>query len=186
MIAPQIEHRPWAYRLDFALYTLASVLMASYLFAASPPDRRDTLWLTALMGLVCWPFLEYGLHRFVLHGLKPFSTWHAEHHRRPRALICTPTVLSAALIGLLVFTPSALLGDRWTALSLTFGLLTGYLGYAITHHAIHHWQGNSAWFKRRQRCHAMHHDLRRPQGHYGVLSSLWDEVMGTDHRHHRH
>lgn len=184
MIAPQLEHSPWAYRTDFALYALASLLMASYLVLAGPHDRRDTLWLPAVMGLICWPALEYALHRFVLHGLKPFSTWHAEHHRRPRALICTPTLLSAGLIALLVFAPSAILGDRWLALSLTFGLLTGYLAYAITHHAIHHWHGNNAWLKQRQLSHALHHDPKRPQGHYGVLSSLWDEVMGTDHRHH--
>ena len=56
-----------------------------------------TLPLVALAGAATWTFLEYVLHRFVLHGVAPFSDWHRQHHLRPLALICSPTVLSAAL-----------------------------------------------------------------------------------------
>lgn len=174
-----LEHSQWAYRMDFALYATASVLMASLLVAASPHDQTAKLFITAGIGLITWPLIEYGLHRFVLHGLKPFSTWHAAHHHRPHALICTPTALSAALIAFLVFMPVALLSDIWLAIALTFGLLTGYLGYAVTHHALHHWRSDNAWLRQRKRCHALHHDPSRRAGHYGVTSSLWDEVLGT-------
>jgi hypothetical protein len=70
---------------------------------AAEPCRVRCLELVALalLGLVAWTLLEYALHRFVLHGLQPFRTWHAEHHRRPRALIGTPTILSATLIAAL-------------------------------------------------------------------------------------
>jgi sterol desaturase/sphingolipid hydroxylase (fatty acid hydroxylase superfamily) len=178
----RLEHSIWAYRADFALYTVASILAASYLVMASPPDQRWALALMAALGLISWPLIEYGLHRFVLHGLKPFSTWHAAHHQRPHALICTPTLLSAALIVILVFLPAALLSDIWLAMALTFGLLTGYLAYAVTHHALHHWRGgDNAWLKARKRTHALHHNASSAVGHYGVTGSFWDEVMGTDH-----
>ena len=179
----KIEHSRWAYRADFALYAIASVLMAIYLLAASPPGQMHALLIAAGAGLISWPLIEYGLHRFVLHGLKPFSTWHAEHHRQPHALISTPTLLSGSLIAILIFAPTLLLSDIWLAMALTFGLLTGYLAYAVTHHAIHHWRTDNAWLKQRKLRHALHHDLRKPAGYYGVTSSWWDVVMRTSHRH---
>ncbi|OIQ73314.1 fatty acid hydroxylase superfamily protein [mine drainage metagenome] len=131
-----------------------------------------------LVGLGGWTAIEYVLHRFVLHGLQPFRRWHLEHHRRPAALICTPTILSATLIVVLVFLPSLLLGNLWNACALTFGLLTGYLGYAITHHAVHHWHVDNAWLKKRKRWHALHHHSEQA-GCYGVTSSFWDLVFGS-------
>jgi len=178
----RLEHSQWAYRADFALYAAASILMAAYLAVESPSGQNKTLIAMAGSGLISWPLIEYGLHRYVLHGIRPFSTWHAAHHQRPHALICTPTILSAALIAMLVFMPAMLLSNVWLAMAFTVGLLTGYLGYALTHHAIHHWRADSAWLKQRKLCHALHHDLRRPAGYYGVTSSLWDVVMGSTHR----
>lgn len=178
-----LEHSQWAYRADFAIYALASILMGVCLVVGGPHGQKAELLVAAGLGLLGWPLIEYGLHRFVLHGLKPFSTWHAAHHQRPHALICTPTALSAALIAILIFMPVALLSDIWLAMALTFGLLTGYLAYAVTHHALHHWRSDNAWLRQRKLSHALHHDPRRPAGHYGVTSSLWDEVMGTANRH---
>jgi sterol desaturase/sphingolipid hydroxylase (fatty acid hydroxylase superfamily) len=175
-----LEHSHWAYRADFALYTLAAILMAGFLALASPPTLRLKLLVLAWIGLMCWPLIEYGLHRFVLHGLKPFSTWHAAHHLRPHALICTPTILSATLIGLLVFVPVVAMSDLWQAVALTFGLMAGYLAYAVTHHALHHWRTDNAWLMKRKRCHALHHNPCRPAGFYGVTSSYWDRVLRTD------
>ncbi len=60
-----------------------------------------------------WIAVEYALHRFVLHGLRPFSKWHAEHHRSPAALICTPTWVSALLIAVFVVLPTLWLCDIW-------------------------------------------------------------------------
>jgi sterol desaturase/sphingolipid hydroxylase (fatty acid hydroxylase superfamily) len=122
------------------------------------------------------------LHRFVLHGIKPFSTWHATHHQRPQALICTPTILSASLIAVLVGVPAWWLNEPWPALAMGFGLLNGYLVYAVTHHAIHHWRSDNEWIRQRKHCHALHHDASRMAGFYGVTSVLWDEVLGTKPR----
>jgi sterol desaturase/sphingolipid hydroxylase (fatty acid hydroxylase superfamily) len=115
----------------------------------------------------------------VLHGLQPFARWHAEHHLRPAALICAPTVLSASLILLLVFLPALVIGGAWPACALSFGLLTGYLAYAITHHATHHWRTDNRWLLRRKRWHARHHSASRNGGHDGVTSGFWDRVFGS-------
>ena len=173
-----LEHSQAAYRIDFALYSASIIALASYLVWSNPHGVRIELLAVALIGLVSWTLIEYVLHRFVLHGLQPFRRWHAAHHERPSALICAPTILSATLIAMLVFLPALLLGDWWQACALTLGLLIGYLAYAVTHHAIHHWPANSKWLKHRKRFHALHHHLRQP-GFYGVTSGFWDEVFRT-------
>jgi Fatty acid hydroxylase superfamily len=195
----RIEHSPWAYRADFILYGSACVALAAALLLAAPRAQAPGLAALAVAGLAGWSLIEYLLHRFVLHGLRPFSHWHAEHHRRPGALICTPTLLSASLIILLVFVPSLLLSDWWLASALTFGLLSGYLIYAVTHHALHHGPHHDShhdsrqagmsgstrntWLQRRRHWHALHHGsihhLQRRPGHYGVTTTFWDQLLGS-------
>lgn len=174
-----LEHSRRAYRADFVLYSLAVLVIAGLLLLDGPRDR----WLAtagfALTGLVGWTFIEYLLHRFVLHGLQPFKRWHAEHHDRPTALICTPTLLSGSLIFTLVYLPAFVVGSVWTACALTLGVLTGYLAYAVTHHATHHWQVDNPWLQRRKRWHALHHHHVRRPGCFGVTSAVWDRVFCT-------
>ncbi|HEX9390986.1 MAG TPA: sterol desaturase family protein [Usitatibacteraceae bacterium] len=174
-----LEQSKAAYIADFVFYGFAVAATAVWLLAAGPRAQLPILAALTLMGLASWTLLEYVLHRFVLHGLQPFRRWHAEHHQRPMALICTPTILSATLIVTMVFLPALLLGDLWRAGAMTLGVMTGYLAYGITHHATHHWRTNSAWLKRRKLWHALHH--RRPDqpGYYGVSNALWDHVFGS-------
>jgi cyclopropane-fatty-acyl-phospholipid synthase len=175
-----LEHSRVGYFADFALYGCAVVVLAAFLLLAGPAEQRLEVVLFASVGLGGWTAIEYVLHRFVLHGFQPFRRWHVEHHLRPVALICTPTILSATLIVVLVFLPSLLLGDLWRACALTFGLLTGYLGFTITHHAVHDWRADNAWLKKRKRWHALHHHSEQA-GCYGVTSSFWDLVFGSTH-----
>ena len=174
-----LEHSKAAYVIDFAVYCGASLGLGVLLLSAGPRAQWLDMAALVLLGLIGWTALEYALHRFVLHGLPPFSRWHAEHHKRPTALICAPTVLSASLIFLLVFLPALALGGEWRACAITFGVLTGYLAYAITHHATHHWHTDNAWVMRRKHWHALHHSRFRPPGHYGVTSGYWDRVFNT-------
>lgn len=174
-----LEHGRFAYYADFALYALA-VLGLGGLLAYAAPHGQGLVMLAYLgLGMFIWSFAEYLLHRFVLHGLQPFCRWHAAHHQRPRALISTPTLLSAALIILLVFLPALALGELWRATALTLGVLTGYLAYAITHHATHHLRAGNRWLRRRKHWHALHHRRAGRPGFYGVTSGFWDYVFGS-------
>lgn len=173
------EHGRAAYRADFVLYAAAVAGLSALLLAVGPSGHGLALGASLLAGVLGWSLIEYGLHRFVLHGVAPFRRWHEKHHARPTALICTPTLLSATLIGIFVFLPAALLGDRWLACALTLGLLVGYLGYAVTHHAIHHWGSGGAWLMRRKRWHALHHRRGGGARCYGVTSSFWDRVFDS-------
>lgn len=176
-----LEHSRAAYRADFVLYGVAIVGLPAFLMLAQPLRAWPELAALVLLGLAGWTLVEYAMHRFILHGLAPFRGWHAQHHARPTARIASPTILSAGLIFGLVFLPVLVLADVWSACALTLGLLIGYFGYAVTHHATHHWNIDSPWLKRRKRAHALHHHLARP-GSYGVTSSFWDQVFGSDRR----
>ena len=178
----RLEHGKLAYFADFATYGLAVVGMAALLIAAGPGQQWWSLGLLTGAGLLGWTLIEYVLHRFVLHGLQPFQGWHAAHHDRPTALICTPTVLSAGLIAVLVTLPALLLG-RWPACALTLGILVGYLAYTVTHHLTHHWRARTAWLERRKRWHAAHHRTQHKQRPvcFGVTTDFWDRVFGSAH-----
>ena len=179
----KIEHSPLAYRFDLFFYGLAPVLLALLIFFYGPASGKGQ-WLTlAIFGFISWSLMEYALHRFILHGMAPFSRWHGEHHQRPMALICLPTAWSAGLIVMLVFLPCLWLWGLWSAAALTLGVLTGYSVYTFLHHATHHWHSQNAWFRMRRRDHALHHAMSRrtgmPGGYFGVTSHLWDQIFRT-------
>ena len=173
-----LEHSKVAYRADFALHGSAVLGLASGLIVASPRDQWLELMCVTLLGLLGWTAVEYALHRFLLHGLRPFRDWHAQHHQRPKALIYAPTVLIALCFAAGVALPTWALINEWVACALTLGLLTGYLVYSVTHHATHHWRGDGLWLKRRKRWHALHHH-QVPPACYGVTTAFWDHVFGS-------
>ena len=174
-----LEHSKKAYHADFALYGAAVLVLAGFVLLYGPRAQRVETATFALLGHGSWTTIEYGLHRFVLHGLQPFRRWHEEHHQSPTALICTPTILSATLIATLVYFPALILGDHWRACALTLGVMAGYLAYSITHHATHHWHVDNAWLKRRKRWHALHHHAVAQPGCFGVTTAFWDYLFSS-------
>jgi sterol desaturase/sphingolipid hydroxylase (fatty acid hydroxylase superfamily) len=173
-----IEHSTTAYRADFFLYGSAMLALGAWLVLRAPSGMALELSALVALGWLAWSPVEYALHRFVLHGLPPFKGWHREHHQRPLALICAPTALSASLIGLLVWLPAVGAMGLWRGSALTLGVLVGYLGYAITHHALHHWRLRSGWLAQRKHAHARHHYLKQPCC-FGVTTGLWDRLFHT-------
>lgn len=174
-----LEHGKLAYWSDFAFYGVAVSLLSGWVVLGSPRGHGVETAALVLLGLAGWTLLEYLIHRFVLHGIAPFSVWHERHHLRPTALVSAPTVLSATLLALLVFLPALALGALWASSALFLGVLSGYLAYAVVHHATHHWRAGSAWSRRRKLWHALHHRHAADGCCYGVTSGLWDHVFAT-------
>ena len=173
-----IEHGRAAYWADYGIYGAAVATLAVVLSVFGPREQWPSLGALVVVGAATWTLIEYALHRFVLHGLEPFRSWHAEHHDRPTALIGAPTLLSTSLIALLVFLPELLAAGFWRALALTLGLTAGYFAYALTHHATHHWRARGPWMTGRKRWHARHHHMGA-EGCYGVTCTFWDGVFGS-------
>lgn len=175
-----LEHGPAAYRADFVLQGAVVALLASLLLWRSPHGMALALLASVALGGFAWTLIEYGLHRFVLHGVQPFRRWHGAHHGRPTALIGLPIPASAALFVLLVFVPAWWATNGWLATGLTLGVLIGYLAYTVVHHATHHAAlGRGAWLQRRRRWHALHHRHVERAVCFGVTSGFWDHLFGS-------
>ncbi|TEL23106.1 sterol desaturase family protein, partial [Pseudomonas aeruginosa] len=154
----KLEHSKLVHRTDIAFYVVGVLVLAVWLGLFCPAELRLECLLLAALGLVAWSLLEYLLHRFVLHGLSPFRQWHQSHHQRPGALIGLSTLSSAALFIGLVYLPALLALGPWRGSSLALGIMSGYLAYILTHHAVHHFDhSGNAWLARRQLCHHLHH-----------------------------
>jgi sterol desaturase/sphingolipid hydroxylase (fatty acid hydroxylase superfamily) len=181
-----LEHSRVSYGFDFALYGAAAASLATAVVWRSSPGQAASSVACVLAGLFIWTWLEYSIHRFVLHGLQPFAGWHAQHHLRPRALIYSPTVFSAALITCGVFLPALGGLDLRRACALTLGVVLGNLAYSVIHHAAHHWRAHSAWGQARKQWHAWHHQSglqTTPQAVcFGVTTRFWDQLLGTGNR----
>jgi sterol desaturase/sphingolipid hydroxylase (fatty acid hydroxylase superfamily) len=166
-------------RADFAFYGLIVLALATATLRGTAPGHAWAALGWTLLGAAAWTLAEYGLHRYVLHGVQPFKRWHALHHARPASLISAPTLLTAALFLVFVFLPVWWLAPSWRGCAATLGLMLGYLAYIATHHAVHHSPGRRGWLFRQRRWHALHH---RPgvQACYGVSVRVWDRVFGSD------
>jgi cyclopropane-fatty-acyl-phospholipid synthase len=174
-----IEHGDLAYRADFVIYAAVVGVLTTVLSVYGPPARLLSTTAIVIAGIGIWTLLEYLLHRFVLHGIQPFSAWHMAHHERPAALIATPTLVSLALIASLILLPAWMLEGGWNACALALGIVIGFLWHGITHHAVHHWRAEHAWLRERKRWHALHHRPGAGPCNYGVTSALWDRVFGS-------
>jgi sterol desaturase/sphingolipid hydroxylase (fatty acid hydroxylase superfamily) len=174
------EHSARAQALDGLFFGTALVATTTWTALAMPDSSLLPTLALVLAGTAAWSAAEYLLHRFVLHGLRPFSDWHAQHHARPRALIGTPTAINAVLMLFLVGAPLWLLGGAWVAGAVGSGFLLGYLAYSWMHHTLHHGRCHSAWMSQRKRSHAVHHMTGRGLSRFGVSTGLWDRVLRTD------
>lgn len=168
------------YYADFGIYaTILGVMIPASLIVGDWTERGE--WLAAFgCGLVTWTLLEYLLHRYAFHRMPFISPLHAAHHVAPRALIGTPTWVTFTIFSLLVFLPSWRIASLNVASGLASGVMLGFFWYGLLHHAIHHRRPRvvASRVKTASRRHFRHHGLGM-EGNYGVTTSLWDAVFGT-------
>ncbi len=137
-------------------------------------------------GMAFWTLFEYVFHRWVFHFRPkgPFQErlqfiMHGVHHQYPhdRDRLVMPVTVSIPLALLLGWAFIGLLGTAgWGVFS---GFAAGYLGYDMTHYAIHHAENvRNPLFRRIRRHHLAHH-FRDTRAGYGVSSPLWDSVFRT-------
>jgi sterol desaturase/sphingolipid hydroxylase (fatty acid hydroxylase superfamily) len=135
-----------------------------------------TIWLVTGVGL--WTLAEYGVHRWLYHGVAFFIRLHDAHHSEPHAYIGAPPMLGVALIFGLIYLPAASIS--WLMASgLTTGMLLGYMGYQVVHHATHFWHASRGSYLYRARLHHSAHHYHHKLGNFGITTALWDQVFGT-------
>lgn len=140
-----------------------------------------------VLGLFMWSLTEYVLHRFVFHyvpsskwGLRLHFIFHGVHHDYPndaKRLVMPPSASIPMATALYLFFSLVLSGGQLYAFFAAF--LAGYLFYDISHYALHHFNFKGEFWKRLKKHHMLHHYADATKG-YGVSSSFWDKVFGSD------
>jgi sterol desaturase/sphingolipid hydroxylase (fatty acid hydroxylase superfamily) len=164
--------------LDFYVYPALIILSLFLAFHTIQQSDVPRLLGLVLLGYVVWTFVEYVVHRFVLHHILGFREAHKVHHDAPYDLIGTPTILSVSAFYFLGYWPLAEILGRSMAMAILAGLLTGYLSYVFVHYALHHMGSHGlSRVKRLKRRHALHHQFQVIN--FGVTTDIWDRVFGT-------
>ena len=141
-------------------------------------------------GYLTWTFSEYWVHRYVYH-VKTEKKWllkiqhmgHGIHHQYPK----DPTRLAMPPVPALILI-SAFFGIFWLimgnyAFAFFPGFLLGYVAYISIHYMQHIFKPpafgpiNRLW-----KWHALHHYKYPETKAFGVSTSLWDVVFGTQPR----
>lgn len=178
----------WMENLTFCPWWTVPLYWApivSWLLWTSPLTNTETMALW-VMGILCWPLLEYALHRYFFH-MKTETYWantchflfHGNHHLCPQDTMRLvfpplPATFLAVVIGGTICT---LLGDA-IALRFVAGLLTGCVMYDMVHFTLH--KTNTSWSKYLQQLkihHMAHHKLIDSE--YGITNMYIDTLMGT-------
>jgi sterol desaturase/sphingolipid hydroxylase (fatty acid hydroxylase superfamily) len=137
------------------------------------------LLLSCLLGIAGWTFVEYLMHRFVLHSIRAAAEMHDLHHANPTAYIGIPTWLSLACFAVGGFIPLWFLGGLEIASGAVTGLMIGYVWYIVVHNAVHRWRlDHESFLYPAKLRHAVHH-YGKQDGNFGVTTAFWDRVFGT-------
>lgn len=184
----------------FFRYPSPLILLAAFLGSLAVRAHLGgwSAWDALAIAAPCllWPFLEWTLHRYVLH-LRPFSLAglrvdfdfarkHRAHHREPwiPELIFLPPYLHLLLAPLLVALAFALLPPGLAA-SVLMGLFGITLVYEWTHFIVHtRIQPKSRFAQRIFRNHRMHH-FRNENYWYSFTVPAIDRAFGTGPEHAR-
>jgi sterol desaturase/sphingolipid hydroxylase (fatty acid hydroxylase superfamily) len=161
---------------------IACPLVIAGMFAAVLALRDLTaagFWLMAFaIGCGVWTLVEYVVHRWVYHSVIYFDKMHDAHHDEPNSLIGAPSFLSIVVIFAAFYAPLYFVNTTFAG-GFTSGILLGYLGYQLVHHASHHWTLKPGSWLYKARLRHMAHHYRNVEGNYGIVTSFWDHVFST-------
>jgi hypothetical protein len=147
-------------------------------------------WLAA--GASLWTFMEYLVHRFVLHGAFPdgrgawprflhrrFDHPHWQHHREPwNGRHISGTLHQTAPVALALAVAAILLPQPAGAVSFASFLLS-YLAHEWMHLSVHFCGFRGRYFQFVRRRHLYHHGSRVGAFAFGLSSGVWDRAFGT-------
>ena len=141
-------------------------------------DKHWTFQLIAFAGGVfCWTFLEYFIHRIMMHGKEKHEyhkTLHFNHH-------VTGTIFTSQVnrvlysSGAIILICCSIFFSSY--LFLLAGMATGLSIYSYMHVLLHK-QWASKWIGGLQRFHMQHH-FGQTEKCFGVTNTLWDRVFNT-------
>ena len=163
---------------DFVAAPLAILVLAAMAFAGQGVESVGPWLLALLAGICAWTLIEYAVHRWLYHRVPFFEKFHDAHHADPNGLIGAPSFIAIGVILALFFAPLLALG-LGVASGFGGGMLVGYIGYMVVHHASHHVTPKPGSLLYRARIRHMAHHYHAMPGNYGIITSFWDRVFST-------
>jgi sterol desaturase/sphingolipid hydroxylase (fatty acid hydroxylase superfamily) len=153
-----------------------------------------TGWLGPLQAVVTvalvYPFVEYALHRWVLHSrflyksphtARVWKRLHFDHHQNPHDLSVLFGALYTTLPPIFVLTLPigwAIGGASAAAAALAAGCLI-FAGYEFCHCVQHlPFTPRNRWLHEIKKHHLAHH-FHSEQGNFGITIGIWDRILGT-------
>jgi sterol desaturase/sphingolipid hydroxylase (fatty acid hydroxylase superfamily) len=128
-------------------------------------------------GYLAFTFLEYVIHRFLLHRIGFLWREHVKHHVDPDAETLTPVHQSlgvALVVGLPLFFA---LGPALASAAVAGGYV-GFIAFRMLHDLMHVLEfAEGDLLLPLYRFHEGHH--RDGEKNFGVTTRLWDRVFGT-------
>ena len=178
------RRRLYPVTLVYSAASLAALVLAA---RASAPAALVS-WA---LGVGFWTWVEYMVHRYVLHGVFPdgrglrhlthvlFDHLHVEHHKRPwdgnhingTIRDTGPFLIPAFLVALLL--------PPQTLLAFLAGLAQAYVAEEWIHHSVHFYHFDNAYFRYIRAHHMYHHSRAGKELGYGLTSGMWDVAYGT-------
>jgi hypothetical protein len=170
-----------------AVYSAFAAAAISYALRSNPRVAAAA-WL---LGVAFWTWLEYLVHRYILHGVFPdgpglqrvfhrfFDHLHVEHHKRPwdgnhiNGTLKDTGPFVAFLAALALALPPH------TMFAFLAGLVQAYVVEEWVHHSVHFYHFGNPYFRYIQRHHLYHHGRRGSEIAFGLTSGLWDVVHDT-------
>jgi len=142
------------------------------------------------LGLAAWTWVEYKIHRHVLHGRYPdgpglqhvwhllFDHLHIEHHKRPwDGNHINGTIKDHVWI--VPFFLLSLLLPPWSVTALFAGITHAGIFEEWVHHSVHYYHFNNLYFRYIKRHHMFHHSPKGDDLGFGLTNGFWDMVYGT-------
>jgi len=144
------------------------------------------------LGFAVWTWVEYEVHRHILHGRFPdgpgllqhflhksFDHLHWEHHARPWDGNHVNGTLKDTGVFVVLLLGGAQLFPTWTASLLIAGVIQAYILEEWVHHSVHFCSFQNRYFRYIRRHHLYHHSPRGSEAGYGLTNGFWDVVHRT-------
>ena len=172
------------------IWTYIALVIASALFLAWRAASPSVALIAAGITIVAYPFVEYLLHRFVLHGRFMYksrataSVWkriHFDHHQDPQDLRILFGALYTTLPTIIVvtFIIGGIVGGLEGSIA---SFATGCFVICVYEfcHCLQHLNHTpkSNFLRHIKRQHLAHH-FYSEQGNFGITSSICDHLFGT-------
>lgn len=141
----------------------------------------SSLIIAALLGIMAWTLLEYGLHRGLGHIWRKnrFGRDHTRHHAEVHWFASTIwKLVTAVIVGVITAPIAIFVAGLGPGLAFTAGLLVFYGVYEWLHRRAHTrapLNRYGAWLRR----HHFWHHFGDTKVNHGVTTPIWDYVFGT-------